>query len=146
MDELTKKPEIKKSIQSWRENNIFKKLGHCCDGLRTAFQESSLRHVTNLMIIEEIVVFIVAPSVWAKAISMSIMALPFGFELVNSALECAVNFTGVQYSTLARDAKDMAAAASMFVHVVVFLSFLLMLISALREDNFLIYISDTFQK
>lgn len=50
---------------------------------------------------------------------LSLLGFPLVIEMVNTAIERAVDHAGVEFSIFAREAKDIAAAASMSAQVLV---------------------------
>ena len=106
----------------WRTSSVPTKIKHCVDGLRTAALESSFMYCAGID------VGLLACAQFDsdnRQIKSFCAVVPLAFELINSAVERVVDRGGLAYCELARDAKDMSAAASMLVHSAAIAFFLL---------------------
>lgn len=81
------------------------------DGIKTAWKdEEGFRQVLSVGIILSIVAFFIAQS-WQEMILLILpCVLSILVELINSAIENAVDFTSLEIHPLAKNAKDMGSA------------------------------------
>lgn len=100
----------------WRVSGVMSKIGCCMQGFRAAMQEKSLWYVC---ILDAALVYRAQQieDSHHRIIYTFIAAFPITIELINSAIERTVDRIGYEFSELSRDAKDIAAAASMYAHV-----------------------------
>lgn len=99
----------------WRTTNVQEKIRNCLQGFRDAVQERSVMYCAVL----DGTLCLHAHCTRGdevRGLYVAAAALPMMFELVNSAIERAVDHGGLEYSELAREAKDISAAASMAAH------------------------------
>lgn len=97
----------------WHTSSVFSKIKHCGDGFVSAFKESSLKYCCT---IDACMIFASFQREDNAALYAFCSTLPIAFELVNSAIERAIDRYGYAYHELAKEAKDISAAASMLVH------------------------------
>jgi len=99
----------------WRTTNVQEKINNCLQGFRDAVQERSVMYCAVL----DGALCLHAHCTRegeVRGLYVAAAALPMMFELVNSAIERAVDHAGIEFSELAREAKDISAAASMAAH------------------------------
>ena len=91
---------------------FLRKVGYAFVGIRTAFaEEKHIRiHVAMALLVIALSV-IVSLSALEWMIVLLTIGNIIGLELINSAIERAVDFTGTDIHPLAKKAKDMAAGA-----------------------------------
>ena len=97
----------------WRTTNVFAKIRHCADGATAAFKESSLKYCAALD--TSLVLYVVLRD--GSLMNAQAPLLAISVELLNAAIERAVDRVGIEYHELAKESKDIAAAASMVAHV-----------------------------
>lgn len=106
-----------KSEKKWKNRNLIDSLEFAKSGLVTAFKEerNMKKHtVTAILVVIAGLVFRVSVVEWLFLL-LSI-CLVIAFEIVNSAIENVVDLaSGYHFSMLAKNAKDMAAGAVLFV-------------------------------
>ena len=118
---VTKKemaPKRRVSFSSpWRTPGMVSKIRYCLQGVRTALQEKSVWYVLAV----DAAMLYQAHQIEddrVRPLYQFVAVLPMTVELINSSIERAVDRVGFEYSELARDAKDIAAAASMYAHII----------------------------
>lgn len=81
------------------------------DGIKAAWaEEEGFRQVFSIGIILSIIAFFIAQS-WVELILLTLpCALSIIVELINSAIENAIDFTSLEIHPLAKKAKDMGSA------------------------------------
>ncbi|MDX8386850.1 MAG: diacylglycerol kinase [Gallionella sp.] len=101
---------------AWRATGI------AMQGLRAAWQhEDAFRQEVIVAVIAMPSVFFLPVDMLGKVMMVSSILLLLIVELLNSALEAAVDYTSLEHHPLAKRAKDIASAAVFFsiVNVVV---------------------------
>ncbi len=96
----------------------FKRLMHAYkysqDGLQAAWRdEAAFRQISILSVIFIILAVILADGFVQMVLLMLPCFLCVGAELINSAIENAIDFTSTQTHPLAKKAKDMGSAAQL---------------------------------
>ena len=101
----------------WKNRELIASLEFAVTGLLTAFKEerNMKKHlVSAILVVLAGVVFQVTVTEWLFLL-LSI-SLVIAFEIVNSAIENVVDLaSGNHFSMLAKNAKDMAAGAVLFI-------------------------------
>ncbi|WP_156009860.1 diacylglycerol kinase family protein [Streptococcus ruminantium] len=101
----------------WKNRELIASLEFAVTGLLTAFKEerNMKKHlVSAVLVVLAGVVFQVTVTEWLFLL-LSI-SLVIAFEIVNSAIENVVDLaSGYHFSMLAKNAKDMAAGAVLFI-------------------------------
>lgn len=91
---------------------VFKAAGYSADGLRSAWRyESAFRQECTLGLLLLPCAVMLAGTAVQLALLIGVCVLVLIVELLNSALEAAVDRIGEEPSDLARRAKDMGSAA-----------------------------------
>ena len=105
------------SKNRWKNRELMSSLDFAVSGLITTFKEerNMRKHaVSAILVILAGLVFQVSVTVWLFLL-LSI-SLVIAFEIVNSAIENVVDLASdYHFSMLAKNAKDMAAGAVLFV-------------------------------
>lgn len=105
------------SKNRWKNRELMSSLDFAVSGLKTAFKEerNMRKHaVSAILVILAGLVFQVSVTEWLFLL-LSI-SLVIAFEIVNSAIENVVDLASdYHFSMLAKNAKDMAAGAVLFV-------------------------------
>lgn len=105
------------SQKKWKNRELIASLEFAVTGLFTAFKEerNMKKHlVSAVLVVLAGLVFRVSTIEWLFLL-LSI-SLVIAFEIVNSAIENVVDLaSGYHFSMLAKNAKDMAAGAVLFV-------------------------------
>ena len=93
---------------------IFNALGYSLDGLRSAWRnESAFRQVTLLAVAGiGLSLYLPLPS-WGRAVLIASHIGSLIVELLNSAIEAAVDHTSLAHHELAKRAKDLGSAAQL---------------------------------
>lgn len=103
--------------KKWKNRNLVASLEFAATGLVTAFKEerNMRKHlVSAILVVIAGLIFQVSKVEWLF-LCLSI-SLVIAFEIVNSAIENVVDLaSGYHFSMLAKNAKDMAAGAVLFV-------------------------------
>lgn len=97
---------------------FLRKVSYALTGIKAAFaEEKHIRiHVTMALLVLGLGVIVsLQPIEWI--IVLLTIGNIIGLELINSAIERAVDFTGTQTHPLAKKAKDMAAAAVLVMSI-----------------------------
>lgn len=93
---------------------IFNALGYSLDGLRSAWlNESAFRQVTLLAIAGIGLSLYLPLPAWGRAILIASHIGSLIVELLNSAIEAAVDHTSLAHHELAKRAKDLGSAAQL---------------------------------
>lgn len=102
--------------------NIFKNTNYAIDGLKDIFQnEKSFKIQLIVLITSSVMVFILNLSYIKTSIMFISLFLPLLGEIVNSAIERAVDLVTLEQNNLAKKAKDAGAALVLMSYFVVFL-------------------------
>jgi undecaprenol kinase len=105
------------SKNRWKNRELMSSLDFAVSGLKTTFKEerNMRKHaVSAILVILAGLVFQVSVTEWLFLL-LSI-SLVIAFEIVNSAIENVVDLaSNYHFSMLAKNAKDMAAGAVLFV-------------------------------
>jgi diacylglycerol kinase (ATP) len=93
---------------------IAKAAGYSVAGLKAAYKnEAAIRQETWLMVIFLPLAFYVGHTHIERILLVSVTVLVFIVELLNSAIEAAVDHTSIDHHALAARAKDIGSAAVM---------------------------------
>ena len=93
---------------------LINAFGYSLDGLRAAFRhEDAFRQLVLLAIILIPMAFIVHAAPLARALLVASSLATLIIELLNSAIEAAVDHTSLERHPLAKRAKDMGSAAQL---------------------------------
>ena len=118
------------SKNRWKNRELMSSLDFAVSGLITAFKEerNMRKHaVSAILVILAGLVFQVSVTEWLFLL-LSI-SLVVAFEIVNSAIENVVDLASdYHFSMLAKNAKDMAAGAVLFVSVFALLTGLIIFV------------------
>jgi diacylglycerol kinase (ATP) len=88
------------------------------DGFKAAFQhEDAFRQELLLTIIGIPLAFVLEPSAVGRALMIAVLFLVLIVELINSAIEAAVDRISLEHHLLIKRAKDMGSAAVMIALV-----------------------------
>ncbi|MEN2427496.1 diacylglycerol kinase [Chromobacterium vaccinii] len=88
--------------------------GYSLDGLKAAFRhEDAFRQLTILAVVLIPAAFIVHTTPLARALLVASSLATLIIELLNSAIEAAVDHTSLERHPLAKRAKDMGSAAQL---------------------------------
>jgi diacylglycerol kinase (ATP) len=88
------------------------------DGFKAAFQhENAFRQELLLTIICIPLAFVLEPSAVGRALMIAVLFLVLIVELINSAIEAAVDRISLEHHLLIKRAKDMGSAAVMLALV-----------------------------
>ncbi|MBY5033762.1 diacylglycerol kinase family protein [Streptococcus gallolyticus] len=105
------------SQKKWKNRDLVASMEFAITGLFTAFKEErNMRKHTVSAILVLIAGLIFRVSVTEWLFLLLSISLVIAFEIVNSAIENVVDLaSGYHFSMLAKNAKDMAAGAVLFV-------------------------------
>ncbi|KUM05311.1 diacylglycerol kinase [Chromobacterium subtsugae] len=93
---------------------LINAFGYSLDGLRAAFRhEDAFRQLVLLAVILIPMAFIVHAAPLARALLVASSLATLIIELLNSAIEAAVDHTSLERHPLAKRAKDMGSAAQL---------------------------------
>jgi diacylglycerol kinase (ATP) len=93
---------------------IAKALGYSIQGLKSAYKnETAIRQETWLMIVLIPLAFYLGNTNIERILLVGVTVLVFIVELLNSAVEAAVDHTSIDHHALAARAKDIGSAAVM---------------------------------
>ena len=100
---------------------IAKALGYSIAGLKSAYKnEAAIRQETWLMVVLIPLAFYLGQTNIERILLIGVTVLVFIVELLNSAVEAAVDHTSIDHHALAARAKDIGSAA-VFVAIMLFL-------------------------
>lgn len=100
---------------------IAKALGYSLAGLKSAYKnEAAIRQEVWLMVVLIPLAFYLGQTNIERVLLVGVTVLVFIVELLNSAVEAAVDHTSIDHHTLAARAKDIGSAAVM-VAILLFL-------------------------
>jgi diacylglycerol kinase (ATP) len=100
---------------------IAKALGYSLAGLKSAYKnEAAIRQEVWLMVVLIPLAFYLGQTNIERILLVGVTVLVFIVELLNSAVEAAVDHTSIDHHTLAARAKDIGSAAVM-VAIMLFL-------------------------
>lgn len=89
-------------------------LGYSLDGLTSAWRlEAAFRQVLILAMVGISIAFYLPLEPWAKSLLMLTHLIGVIVELINSAIEAAVDHTSLEQHPLAKRAKDLGSAAQL---------------------------------
>jgi diacylglycerol kinase (ATP) len=89
-------------------------LGYSLDGLTSAWQlEAAFRQVLILAMVGISMAFYLPLEPWAKSLLILTHLIGVIVELINSAIEAAVDHTSLEQHPLAKRAKDLGSAAQL---------------------------------
>lgn len=89
-------------------------LGYSLDGLTSAWKlEAAFRQVLILSVVGITVAFYLPLEPWAKSLLILTHLIGVIVELINSAIEAAVDHTSLEQHPLAKRAKDLGSAAQL---------------------------------
>lgn len=93
---------------------IAKALGYSLAGLKSAYKnEAAIRQEVWLMVVLIPLAFYLGQTNIERVLLVGVTVLVFIVELLNSAVEAAVDHTSIDHHTLAARAKDIGSAAVM---------------------------------
>jgi diacylglycerol kinase (ATP) len=93
---------------------IAKALGYSLAGLKSAYKnEAAIRQEVWLMVVLIPLAFYLGHTNIERVLLVGVTVLVFIVELLNSAVEAAVDHTSIDHHTLAARAKDIGSAAVM---------------------------------
>lgn len=94
---------------------LLNAFGYSLDGLRAAFRhEDAFRQLSLLaLLLVPLALFVVDASPLARALLVASSIATLIIELLNSAIEAAVDHTSLERHPLAKRAKDMGSAAQL---------------------------------
>ncbi|WP_348946544.1 diacylglycerol kinase [Chitinibacter sp. FCG-7] len=93
---------------------VFNALGYSIDGLRAGWQnEAAFRQVLLLAVAGIPVALYLPVPIWGKALLIGSHLACVIVELLNSAIEAAVDHTSLEKHHLAKRAKDLGSAAQL---------------------------------
>jgi diacylglycerol kinase (ATP) len=93
---------------------IAKALGYSLAGLKSAYKnEAAIRQEVWLMVVLIPLAFYLGQTNIERILLVGVTVLVFIVELLNSAVEAAVDHTSIDHHTLAARAKDIGSAAVM---------------------------------
>ncbi|WP_035061530.1 diacylglycerol kinase [Andreprevotia chitinilytica] len=93
---------------------VINALGYSIDGLRAGWHnEAAFRQVSLLAVVGIIIAFSITLPAWARAVVIGSHLLTVIVELLNSAIEAAVDHTSLEKHHLAKRAKDLGSAAQL---------------------------------
>jgi diacylglycerol kinase (ATP) len=91
---------------------VLRTAGYSLDGWRHAWrEEKSLRQWSGINLLGWLALALVQPPLWAVALVVLAGLLLLVLELVNSAIEAAVDYVSTERHPLAKAAKDAGSAA-----------------------------------
>ena len=99
--------------------HLFKAFGYSVSGLRFAFKESAIRQELLLGIVNCCALSMLDLPAGARVVLFLLWALIIIVELLNTAVEAAVDLISPQFNELAKKAKDIGSAA-VFCSLLVF--------------------------
>lgn len=100
---------------------IAKALGYSLAGIKTAYKnEAAIRQEVWLMVVLIPLAFYLGQTNIERILLIGVTLLVFIVELLNSAVEAAVDHTSTEHHALAARAKDIGSAA-VFVAIILFL-------------------------
>ncbi len=92
--------------------SFFKNAKYALDGLLDCFRgETSFKIEVFLFVMLSILFWFLPISALSKVILQASLIIPLMVELINSAIERVVDIASPKYHQLAKEAKDMGAAA-----------------------------------
>ena len=93
---------------------VLNALGYSLDGLNAAWRnEAAFRQVFLLAVAGGILCLILPFPLWARALLIASHIASMVVELLNSAIEAAVDHTSLSHHPLAKRAKDLGSAAQL---------------------------------
>ncbi|WP_028450633.1 MULTISPECIES: diacylglycerol kinase [Chitinibacter] len=93
---------------------VFNALGYSLDGLAAGWKnEAAFRQVTLLALVGIPIALFLPVPVWGKALLVGSHLACVIVELLNSAVEAAVDHTSLEKHILAKRAKDLGSAAQL---------------------------------
>ena len=91
---------------------ILRTAGYSLDGWRHSWrEEKSLRQWVGVNLASWVALVLLRPPLWACALLVALGLLLLAFELVNSAIEAAIDYISTEKHPLAKAAKDTGSAA-----------------------------------
>jgi len=102
----------------YRTRSIWQKVSHCLRGFRLVTRENSYAYLAGQAISLVIFGLTGCQSLQDVIMLFYMISLPLAFEMVNSSIEASLDRHGYGYHPMTRDAKDMAAAASMYSQII----------------------------
>ncbi|GHD65091.1 diacylglycerol kinase [Jeongeupia chitinilytica] len=95
-------------------SRVVNALGYSLDGLGAGWRnEAAFRQVSLLAVAGIVVAFVLPLPAWARAVVVGSHVLTVIVELLNSAIEAAVDHTSLEKHHLAKRAKDLGSAAQL---------------------------------
>ena len=93
---------------------LINALGYSLDGLTSAWRlEAAFRQVLILAMVGISIAFYLPLEPWAKSLLILTHLMGVIVELINSAIEAAVDHTSLEQHPLAKRAKDLGSAAQL---------------------------------
>lgn len=93
---------------------IVNAFGYSVDGIAAAWQhEAAFRQVTLLAVVGGIALVWLKPPLWSVALIVLGHLICLIVELINSAIEAAVDHTSLKHHELAKRAKDLGSSAQL---------------------------------
>ncbi len=93
---------------------IFNALGYSLDGLDSAWRnEAAFRQVALLALCGIVLSLFLPLPAWGRAVIVGSHMATLIVELLNSAIEAAVDHTSLEHHELAKRAKDLGSAAQL---------------------------------
>ncbi len=93
---------------------IFSALGYSLDGLDSAWRnEAAFRQVALLALCGIVLSLFLSLPVWGRAVIVGSHMATLIVELLNPAIEAAVDHTSLEHHELAKRAKDLGSAAQL---------------------------------
>ncbi|BCL76944.1 diacylglycerol kinase [Jeongeupia sp. HS-3] len=95
-------------------SRVVNALGYSLDGLGAGWRnEAAFRQVSLLAVAGIVTAFVLPLPAWARAVVIGSHVLTVIVELLNSAIEAAVDHTSLEKHHLAKRAKDLGSAAQL---------------------------------
>ncbi|AOY01066.1 diacylglycerol kinase [Jeongeupia sp. USM3] len=95
-------------------SRVVNALGYSLDGLGAGWRnEAAFRQVSMLAVAGIVAAFALPLPAWARAVVVGSHVLTVIVELLNSAIEAAVDHTSLEKHHLAKRAKDLGSAAQL---------------------------------
>lgn len=108
---------------------VFNAAGYSLDGLRAAFKgEAAFRQLVLLNVILIPLAFVFHVSRGERALLIAVCLLALIVELLNSAIEAAIDRISLELHPLSKNAKDMGSAAQLIALSIIGLVWLIVLL------------------
>jgi len=107
---------------------IFKAFGYSMAGLRAAFSgEAAFRQIVLLVAVLLPVAFVLDVTRVERALLISVLLVALIIELLNSAIEAAIDRISLERHPLSKRAKDMGSAAQLLALTLIALTWVVVL-------------------